>query len=178
MSDIERALKALAETDARIEPPAELERRIVSEYRHRLKPVPPGLVTWHRLQPVAAVMLAAAAILIAIFIARRPHPAPVITHAPAIEAPVHAEPAPVPIPAKSRPARVPRPREIATEFFPLMDAPPPVDRGELLRVTVPAATMRRVGLPVAEDRLADPVQAEVLVSEEGFATAIRFVKFE
>jgi len=89
--------------------------------------------------------------------------------------------APVPIssPVKPRRAHVTRqPREIVTEFFPLIDAPPPMDRGEVFRVTVPAAAMRTVGLPVAEDRLADRVQADVLVSEEGLATAIRFVRNE
>jgi hypothetical protein len=38
--------------------------------------------------------------------------------------------------------------------------------------------MRTVGLPVREDRLMDRVQADVLVSEEGLATAIRFVKYQ
>jgi hypothetical protein len=65
-----------------------------------------------------------------------------------------------------------------TEFFPLIDAPPPMDHGEVFRVTVPAAAMRTVGLPVSEDRLSDRVQADVLVSEEGLATAIRFVRNE
>jgi hypothetical protein len=67
-------------------------------------------------------------------------------------------------------------REIATDFFPLMDVPPPVGRGALVRVNLPAEAMRTVGLPVREDRLSERVQADVLLSEEGLATAIRFVK--
>jgi hypothetical protein len=59
-----------------------------------------------------------------------------------------------------------------------MDVPLPFERGELLRVIVPASTMRRVGLPVNEDRLAERVQADVLVGEEGLARAIRFVRYE
>ena len=85
-------------------------------------------------------------------------------------------------PPKVRPVRrrtAPKPlREIATEFFPLMDVPLPFERGELLHVIVPAATMRAVGLPVNEDRLADRVQADVLVGEEGLARAIRFLRYE
>ena len=69
-------------------------------------------------------------------------------------------------------------REIVTEFFPLLDAAPPFERGELLRVTVPASTMRKVGLPVNEDRLGDRVYADVLVGQEGLARAIRFVSYE
>jgi hypothetical protein len=54
--------------------------------------------------------------------------------------------------------------------------PPPFGRGELIRMTVPAATMRGVGLQVREDQLSQPVQADVLVGEEGLARAIRFVR--
>ncbi len=43
---------------------------------------------------------------------------------------------------------------------------------------VPASTMRKVGLPVNEDRLTDRVYADVLVGQEGLARAIRFVSYE
>jgi len=65
--------------------------------------------------------------------------------------------------------------EVATEFYPLIDTPPPFERGELMRVIVPAATMRKVGLPVSDNHLNDPVQADILVGQEGLARAIRFV---
>jgi hypothetical protein len=38
--------------------------------------------------------------------------------------------------------------------------------------------MQIVGLPVREEHLADPVQADVLIGEEGLPRAIRFVTFE
>jgi hypothetical protein len=69
------------------------------------------------------------------------------------------------------------PQEIATEFFPLMDSPPPFERGQLVRVVVPAETMRTVGLPIAPERWNDRVQADLLVGEEGMPRAIRFVSF-
>ena len=50
-----------------------------------------------------------------------------------------------------------------TEFYPLIEDPPPFERGELLRVSLPASAMRSVGLPVSEDRLDETVQADVLV---------------
>jgi hypothetical protein len=78
---------------------------------------------------------------------------------------------------KARPVKR-QPREIVTQFFPLLDVAPPFERGELLRVTVPASTMRRVGLPVNEERLGDRVYADVLVGQEGLARAIRFVSYE
>ena len=65
-----------------------------------------------------------------------------------------------------------------TDFFPLMDSAPPLERGQMLRVQLPAAAMQTVGLPVREDHLTDPIQADVLVGEEGIPRAIRFVRFE
>jgi hypothetical protein len=73
---------------------------------------------------------------------------------------------------------VPSPEEIVTEFFPLMDPAPPFGRGQLLRVELPASAMEMVGLPVREDYLEYPVQADVLVGEDGLLRAIRFVKIE
>lgn len=90
-----------------------------------------------------------------------------------------AKPEP-PRPAKRVKRAAPKqaPREIVTDFFPLMDVPPPFERGQLLRVVVPVATMRTVGLPVSPERWSDRVQADVLVGEEGMARAIRFVSYE
>jgi hypothetical protein len=85
--------------------------------------------------------------------------------------------APAPKPRKADPVK-PEPREIVTEFFPLLDVAPPFERGELLRVMVPASTMRKVGLPVNEEHMTDRVYADVLVGEEGLARAIRFVSYE
>ena len=72
----------------------------------------------------------------------------------------------------------PQPSEVVTDFFPLMDPAPPFQRGRILRVEVPASAMKMVGLPVHEEHLNDPVEADVLVGEEGLPRAIRFVKLE
>jgi hypothetical protein len=71
-----------------------------------------------------------------------------------------------------------QPSEVVTDFFPLMDPAPPFQRGRILRVEVPASAMKMVGLPVHEEHLNDPVEADVLVGEEGLPRAIRFVKLE
>ena len=83
-------------------------------------------------------------------------------------------PAPEPLPVKHSSDE---PEEIATGFFPLMESPPPFERGLLVRVTVPASTMRAVGLSVGDDHLSDPVQADVLVGQDDLARAIRFVSY-
>ena len=59
-----------------------------------------------------------------------------------------------------------------------LDPAPSFGRGKILRVELPASAMKMVGLPVHEEHLADAVQADVLVGEEGLPRAIRFVKFD
>jgi hypothetical protein len=158
-----------------VEASPELESRVRQAFRARN-----ARRKWNR----AAVWMlaAAAAVVIAMLVVRQPRAVvqQAVHERPGVTAPVEdAMPMPISVPVKSRRAHVTRPpREIVTEFFPLIDAPPPMDRGEVFRVTVPAAAMRTVGLPVSEDRLSDRVQADVLVSEDGLATAIRFVRNE
>jgi hypothetical protein len=170
------ALRALAEQDRQREAPEEVETRLLTAFRRRR--------TQRKLKAVALASLAAAAGLTVLFLAR-PHERPKpVAPALAVRQLVAAAPAPVEAAAPApRPAHVVRPvarqtREVVTDFFPLLDVAPPFERGELLRVMVPASTMRKVGLPVNEDRLTDPVYADVLVGQEGLARAIRFVSYE
>jgi hypothetical protein len=178
MSDerIAAALRALANQDAGKEAPAEVETRILQTVRQRR-------ALRVRLQ-ATAWMAAAAAVVALIFFwkgdAPRTEP---VAKAPAVEieqpqavAPPPTVPAPPRRVAKAAPARPAPPREVVTEFYPLVDVAPPFERGQLIRVNLPAAALRNVGLPVADDRLSDRIQADVLVGEEGTARAIRFVK--
>ena len=184
------ALRALAEEDAELEAPLRVEDRVRKIFRrkHAVRKWRNGL-TW-------SLALAAAVVVVG-FIGvpdKRHSPPPrakkeVATRPPQLAVADHivADPQPVEMPPATVPARQvrriapnsdPQPREIVTEFFPLLDVAPPFERGELLRVTVPASTMRKVGLPVAENRLADRVYADGLVGNEGLARAIRFVSYE
>ena len=165
------ALRALAESDRGKEAPPEAEARLRAAFRESMSRRRRRYFIW-------IGVAAAAALVVAGMLWRSPRTEPVRTEIPteralpAIEAPVTVARQD---PVRPRPLRR-QPREIVTEFFPLMDAPPPIGNGELVRVSLPSSAMRTVGLPVREDRLAEPVQADVLVSEEGLATAIRFVK--
>ena len=176
--EIIKALDALAKADEGMEVSPQLELRLRLAFRKKYR---------RRVWPYTAFVLAAAAALV-VFLALKPKPQNVPSHGnianviqpapvvqPRAEAPV-VDPAPVRV-AAHRARRPAQPQEIMTDFFPLMDAPPPFDRGEIVRVALPAAAMRTVGLPVDEARLADRVQADVLVGEEGLARAIRFVRF-
>jgi len=165
------ALRALAEQDAGRQAPEAVEARLVQAFRRRR--------ARRKLAPIALATLAAAAAITLFFARIQPQPKQ-IAPVPVTQPPVAVAAAPVPIPkATPKARRVKRqPREVVTQFFPLLDVAPPFERGELLRVTVPASTMRKVGLPVREERLADPVYADVLVGQEGLARAIRFVSYE
>jgi hypothetical protein len=76
-----------------------------------------------------------------------------------------------------QPVRQAESEEIVTGFFSLMENPPPFERGLLVRMTVPASTMRAVGLPIGDDHLSDPVEADLLVGQDDLTRAIRFVSY-
>jgi hypothetical protein len=173
---VRSALQALAEHDRALESSTSAsaifaQRRVV---RRRSE--------WMWLGAVASAAAAALAVW-------NYHPAlPLATGVTVVEHPLRpvpvakveasAQPNPAPVRRSRRVVRrAAEPQEIATEFFPLMDAPPPFESGQLVRMVVPASTMLKVGLPVAPERWNDRVQADVLVGEEGMARAIRFVSF-
>lgn len=168
--DILTALRALGDADRVAEASPDVERKLRGAFRRKQR-----ARIWKRAAVWSAAVAAALVAMIAAY-ERQHEPKQIaqpVRHVAveAVEAPVLSV-SPMPVRKAARPRR----REMVTEFFPLLDGAPPVDRGELLRVRLPASAMRAVGLPVPEDRLADPVQADVLISEDGLATAIRFVK--
>lgn len=167
---------------------------LADQDRSRQSQTPAHIIyAWHRPRKwnlgtaFGAIGVAAAAMLAAIFMypsqtvptPRPPEPPRVAVAEPApIVLKTKPEPQPLPVKHTKRIAPKEQPREVVTDFFPLMDVPPPFERGQLLRVVVPTATMRTVGLPVNPDRLSDRIQADVLIGEEGMARAIRFVSYE
>ena len=68
----------------------------------------------------------------------------------------------------SAPARVPQREFIRLPYAPEFD---PYEGGQVVRVSIPGASVRNLGLPVMMDR----VQADVLFGGDGVARAIRLV---
>ena len=164
-------LKALADADREREASPAVEMRLRAAFRKRYE---------RRIWPYfAAVAAAIAAVIVLSIIKTKPPLRPQVIETREV-API-VQPVPVarneaPGPRRVVHRRPPPPKEeIVTEFYPLMEDPLPFERGELLRVSLPAAAMRTVGVPVSEDRLGEIVQADVLVGQEGLARAIRFV---
>jgi len=153
-------LRALAESDREREAPAEVEARLLLAFRRKHS------------RPKWPYFAIAAGIVLALLLYPRPKPqaAKIAVVTPSVAVTPVSPQAPRKVVHRRSP-----PREIVTEFYPLMEDPPPFERGELLRVSLPASAMRSVGLPVREERLDDRVQADVLVGQEGLARAIRFV---
>jgi hypothetical protein len=186
-----RTLGALAEIDRHKGVPPVVEMRLIQAFRARRprRTFP----SWAAVCAIAT----AAALLTVVTIQHRPRHIPdKMVHAAsaalardtgnATAASTTTPPKAKVRPVIAKPARIEKPTvredqtttEMVTDFFLLMDPAPPFDRGEILRVQVPATAMQAVGLPVSEDHLADRIQADVLVGEEGLPRAIRFVKFE
>jgi hypothetical protein len=162
------ALKALREADRHCEAGPQVEIRLMQAVARRR-----AARLWMR---SAAVAVAAAAAVVILLHARRSERAPdgltpVVTAVVLNPEPVTPEPPP---PVRTKPA----PREVTTKFYPLMELAPPFERGELVRMTLPASTMRDVGLFVNASHMDDPVQADVLIGQEGLARAIRFVSYQ
>lgn len=190
-----QALRTLAENDRERKASPEVEARLVGAFhlrhaRHarRVRLIRRGTL-W------AGIATLAAGLVIALLLGPNRTPRPVVSAAPVVSlVPETARPAPEvePTPrvaqaprklapkavALQRSERQPEPREVVTDFFPLMNPSPSFERGQMLRVQLPAAAMQTVGLPVREEHLDDLVQADVLVGEEGMPRAIRFVTFD
>ncbi len=68
--------------------------------------------------------------------------------------------------------------EVATEFIPFMAVGgiSPEEQQQLVRVKLPRSALETFGLPVNRERARDPVQADVLLGEDGMVRAIRFVR--
>jgi hypothetical protein len=74
-----------------------------------------------------------------------------------------------------RTARSAEPVEVTTAFFPLAGASLQEPGGQIVRLELPRSALARFGLDTAGRDGASTVLADVIVSEEGLARAVRFV---
>jgi anti-sigma factor RsiW len=80
-------------------------------------------------------------------------------------------------PANRRSAGDDAPREFVTQFFPMMqgDELIPLEGGQLVRVRMPRSNLIPLGIPFNQERASETIEADVLVSNDGLARAIRLV---
>jgi len=64
------------------------------------------------------------------------------------------------------------------DFYPLPEAEglPPIENATVIRVQMPVASLQLMGLAVNEDGAADPVQADILLGQDGLARGVRLVQ--
>jgi hypothetical protein len=69
------------------------------------------------------------------------------------------------------------PREFVTPFFPVMQGGEliPLEGGQVVRVRMPRSNLIPLGIPLDQGRASEPIKADVLVSNDGLARAIRLV---
>jgi hypothetical protein len=198
---VERALAALRQASASSRAPDHIEAGLVQAFRAQRQKAAGEANRRRRYAwiggAIAASLVVAMAVRLSQPVVVTAPEAPVVAKVAAVPPPVppaRTEPKPAAEPARKaararprvRPQReseslnvsTPATRELTTDFFPIPYAPAMthIDRGQLIRVNVPATSMRNFGLPVSEERMFDRVRADVLLGEDGIARAIRFVR--
>jgi hypothetical protein len=175
-------------TDKR-EAPASLEQKLVGAFRgHHAR----RRARRRRTQTGAIAILAVAALFAAVsFVRLRPkEPGRPAIPATAVVAQADAPRAVIASPSvaaihkrRHHAAPVPaglatevRQEEVTTDFLPLDPAGSSAPAsGEIIRVEMPRSTLALFGLPFNTRRASVPVQADVLLGEDGMAHAVRFV---
>ena len=68
-------------------------------------------------------------------------------------------------------------REFVTPFFPVMQGGEliPLDGGQFVRVRMPRSNLIPLGIPIDQGRASETIKADVLLSNDGLARAIRLV---
>ena len=68
--------------------------------------------------------------------------------------------------------------EETSGFYPLpeADALPPVENALVVRVQLPMSSLRLIGLTINEDRAGEPIEADVLLGQDGLARGVRLVE--
>jgi len=68
--------------------------------------------------------------------------------------------------------------ELASSFYTLPEADelPPVETTLVVRVQLPPSSLQLMGFPVSEDAGAEPVQADLLLGQDGLARGVRLIQ--
>ncbi|MGH9470887.1 MAG: hypothetical protein ACRD1N_11175 [Terriglobia bacterium] len=170
---------ALRGVEADCEPreaPPEVEQALRTRFRQQT-----NLVRWRRRrQRWVAVAVAAGILLVAGLSARFAW----LSHAhhnsaPAMQRPAERSPSPAAVtsPSPAVEAESVQPEDLSS-FLPLPSAEgaPPVTEEQVIRVSVPAAALSDIGLPVSAQQSSQYVTADIVLGDDGIARAIRIVQ--
>jgi len=145
-----RDLRALADADPS-EAPSDIRARLLIEFRkHSARK---RRMAW---LPAAGIAAIAAAIFLFVWMPR-------------------------PFPAVSNPVGQPlllTAEDADVDFYPLPEADglPPIENATVVRVQMPLTSLELMGVAVSEAGVADPVQADILLGQDGLARGVRLVQ--
>jgi hypothetical protein len=151
------------------EAPAFVEERLLGELQKRLR------VRLRNRWLGVGVAAVAAGLAVMVWVRLEPTgPAPTMAR---LSAPIAASPVQK-MPVPESPEAAPQSGEVAINFYRLPDADdlPPIESATIVRVQLPMASLRLIGLPVSEDRAAELVQADMLLGQDGLARGVRLVQ--
>jgi hypothetical protein len=168
-----QGLRGLA-LDGPRQAPASVEERLVGELRRRSR-------ARRRNRWLAMGMSGAVAAVLAVTLWIRTEPVvqkPTLARSPAPSAVKTSQPPAADLAPASEREAPDRGADVAINFYPLPDADelPPLDSATIVRVQLPMASLRLMGLPVSEDRAAEFIQADMLLGQDGLARGVRFVQ--
>jgi len=68
--------------------------------------------------------------------------------------------------------------DLAASFYPLPEADelPPLETSLVVRVQLPVSSLELMGFPVSEEAGVEPVEAEVLLGQDGLARGVRLIQ--
>jgi hypothetical protein len=68
--------------------------------------------------------------------------------------------------------------DVTYSFYQLPDAAdlPPVETAMVVRVEMPALSLQQMGVPLGDNLGADPVEADVLMGQDGLARGVRLIQ--
>lgn len=91
---------------------------------------------------------------------------------------IHEKPQPVLQQPASAIAAVSSDDDADANFYPLPDAEalPEIENAMVVRVQMPVSSLRLMGVPVEEERADTPVQAELLLGQDGLARGVRLAQ--
>lgn len=157
-------LRALA-AEAPREAPTHVETYLVSAFRRRVRRR--RVQAWVTATGIGTI---AAGIATALWLA-----GPMLKHAPASDRGVASATVESSAPVQYA---VIRTDEVASSFYPLpeADALPPLETAMVVRVRLPLSSLQMMGFPVDEEADADPVEADVLLGQDGQARGVRLIQ--
>jgi hypothetical protein len=171
-SELMEGLRTLAAMEPREASPR-VENALIAEFRARAGR------RRRRLWTVTAAVAAGIALLAvapfawhsvttkSVFRAGLPRVSAPVAHAPALAASM----------PQTRYAVV-RSDDAAAPFYPLPEADelPPLENSVVVRVQMPASSLQMMGYPIEGDANPDPVQADVLLGQDGLARGVRLIQ--